>query len=151
LGRLKQAEVELRPKNKRGLTEVQKAILRIDNSYLLAIRGQFTTAAFELNESIKILRRSNNIQGLIVALGYRAKLYLLMERYEEAFNASKEALKFWSRRSKNYAPTEFDYIRLNWLIGASLTWRASEATMNRDILLENAESYLNELYYTVVE
>lgn len=144
LGELKKAELNLRPKNKRGLNIQDQAVLRMENANIIMLKGQFARASFELNESIKIFKKLNNTQGLCIALSDRARLCILMGRYEEAFKASMESLKNGEKETKSIKPVEENFIRANWLIGQTLIYRAYEATLNRDILLENAESYLRE-------
>lgn len=86
----------------------------------------------------------NNLQGLCVAYNYRARMCLLMERYEDAYIAASKSLELWEKNSHKENPNEVDFIRSNWLTGLALTHKASEATINRDILLVNAESCLIE-------
>jgi hypothetical protein len=67
-----------------------------------------------------------------------------MKRYEDAYKAAFKSIELYD---KNAEKNELDCIRTNWILGLSLTYRASEATMNRDILLLNAETYLNEALF----
>jgi predicted phosphodiesterase len=144
LGELKRADKELRHKPMANTSDYEKASLKMNAGQLHAIIGDFTKSAFEINESIKMFKKLNQVQSLCVAYSEKANLYLLMKRYEDAYKAAFKSIELYD---KNAEKNELDCIRTNWILGLSLTYRASEATMNRDILLLNAETYLNEALF----
>ncbi len=82
--------------------------------------GNFIDSAKELDIAFEIQKRYNAPQGQCIVTISRSLRALLMDDPKEALKCAQQALEFAKKEEKERGePTIRDFIRANWLIGAS--------------------------------
>ncbi|HEX6291973.1 MAG TPA: hypothetical protein VFZ66_22495, partial [Herpetosiphonaceae bacterium] len=122
IGAFREAEVNLR----RSITLSQEIKDKFGEAVgyqylgrLSAYRGTWKAAKGEFDMALRGFETRQEPQSLCIVWAYRAQMALLINDLETALCASQHALELANETAKTLYPSERDYIRAYWLLGAA--------------------------------
>ena len=145
MGKLNDAEKYIKYKMRGSQRNFEQINIAHYYAYLLMFKGSFTESSFLYNEIIKnIHKKKNREQALSVALGYKARLLILMKGPDDAYKVASEAQKHWNRNYEKSGPYERDHIRSEWMLGQALIYMSVNSPYKKEERLSEAEIHLKE-------
>ena len=111
---------------------------------LLSYMGQFDEAASERKKSTDYCAQADNVQGICVDEADRALSKLQMRDPRVALDAALRSRELADETAMQRHPYEHDFVRAEWLIGASLVAFAEDEADRRDKHLTEADIHLTE-------
>jgi tetratricopeptide (TPR) repeat protein len=123
IGELKAAEENLRRRIeicREIKDEFNEAIGHRELGRVLAYRGQFAEAEWDLDVAFEMFGKDKNVQSQSIVSAYRALRALLMGDASAALASAHQAREFAEEDARTVSPVERDFIRAEWMIGAAL-------------------------------
>lgn len=109
----------------------------------LAYKGQRENAEREFAQSEAYYQRTRSKEALSIIESYRAQNALLAGDPESALKAARLARFLAEESAREDIPVERNFVRAEWLIGATLVAMA-QGSRQRDINLNEGETHLTE-------
>ncbi len=131
LGALRDAETNLRRRIRicgEIRDDLREAIGHLELGRLLAYRGVYAESETELMTALKVLENQKEVQWQGVVCAYRAERELLLGRSDpdcrtgcgqSALKSALRALELADETARTFHPSERDYVRAHWLLGAT--------------------------------